>query len=144
MDKGILLNKKSTRTEETLHKHVLSAYDKWDTTLIQASSLYDLLEDFPSKDNFSLEFQDRKKDIRKSLNPIIPGEEIIIMWLTTDAAGFRPTLNRFPGPKINRNLITSWLHDCKLLWVETPEDQRPTRLFSDRDCRIHYIYPRND
>ena len=73
----------------------------------RASSLYDLLEAFPDKDNFSFDLEKGKKDIRRSLGPIEPGEEIMIMWITTDSNGFCPTLKRFPGPKINKSLLTS-------------------------------------
>ena len=144
MDKNIKIPPTCTRTREALVKVVLSAYDTWDKALNNANHLFDLLEAFPNEEDFSFEFEKGKQDIRRSLHPIEPGEEILMMWITTDSTGFCPTLKRCPGPKICKNYITSWLHDEKLLWVATEDDPRPTRVFTDRDCRTHCLHLRRD
>ena len=55
-EKNITVPENCTRTRDALCKIILSAYDKWDDTLSNASSLGDLLEGFPDLDNFNFEF----------------------------------------------------------------------------------------
>ena len=144
IERNIVIPPTCTRTREALVKVVLSAYDAWDDALNKATSLFDLLEAFPNEEDFSFEFKKGKQDIRRIWSPIQPGEEILMMWITTDSTGFCPTLKRCPGPKICKNLITTWLHDKKLLWHETDDDPRPTRVFTDRDSRTHCLHLRRD
>ena len=144
MEKEITVPENCTRTREALMNIVMSAYDEWDETLNNANCLSDLLDGFPDEEDFSFDFEKGKQDIRQSLRPITPGEEILMMWITTNSTGFCPTLKRFPGPKICKNMITSWLHDTKLLWMQTDDDPRPTRVFTDRDCRTHCLHLRRD
>ena len=40
--------------------------------------------------------------------------------------------------------MTSWLHQCCLLHAKNAADQRPTRQFSDSDCRTHSLHLRRD
>ena len=65
----------SYQGREAIYKVVLSSYDAWHDTLDKASSLYDLLEAFPDPD-FSYDFEQGKIEIRESLSPIVPGEEM--------------------------------------------------------------------
>ena len=90
-------------------KVVSKAYDRWYAILEnEKTTLHVLLKTFDHLD-FSFDVKIGKNEIKKQLQPIKHGDEIILLWLTTDGTHFRPTLRQFPGPTINRNMVTSWL-----------------------------------
>ena len=145
VEHGIEIPESCTGTRQALEKVVFKTYDKWDEVLANdETTLTELLETFDHVEDFSFNLINGKKEIRRFIKPIKTGNEILMLQLTTDSTGFCPTLKRVPGPTIHKNMITSWLHDCSLLHVATKEDPRPTRVFSDTDCRTHCLHLRRD
>ena len=145
VQQGIKIPQNCTGTRQALEKLVLDTYNIWEEVLANdKTTLPELLETFEHLEDFSFNLTKGKNDIRTFIKPIKTGEEVLMLWLTTDSTGFCPTLKRVPGPTIHKNMITSWLHDCSLLHVATKEDPRATRVFSDTDCRTHCLHLRRD
>ena len=144
-DQNISIPENCTKTRDSLAKVVLKTYEKWEEILQNENcTLEDLLSTFEHIDDFCFDVQKAKKYIRKRIRPICPGDEILILWITADSTGFTPTVRRTPGPTVHKNLVTSWLHDCSLLHVSSIADPRPTRVFSDTDCRTTCLHLRRD
>ena len=98
-------------------------------------------------DNFqasSLNPSELKKWLKDKIRILTPGDEIIINWITTDIKGFCPIKIQVPGPQTHRRLVNFWLHRCGLLHEASYSDPRPTRIFSDSDCRTHSLHLRRD
>ena len=110
----------------------------------KSCTLADLLTTFEHIDDFSFDIPTAKKDMRMKIRPICLGDEIMISWITSNSKGFCPTLRRVPGPTIHKRLICSWFHDCSLLHLSSEDDPRPTRIFSDNDCRTTCLHLRRD
>ena len=108
IDQSIEIPKNCTRTREALSRIILENYNRWDNVLNDEScSRPDLLETFDHVEDFSFHVPTAKIEIRKIIQPIRPGKEIIILWLTTEYCGFCPTVRRVPGPTIHKRLINS-------------------------------------
>jgi hypothetical protein len=144
-DQAIVIPENCCKTRDSLSKLILKAYNQWDKVLQNGScTLLDLLSTFEHIDDFSYDVTQGKRDIRLKIRPINPGDEVLILWVTADCKGFCPTLKRVPGPTIHKNLVTTCLHDCSLLHVSSVHDLKPTRIFSDTDCRTTCLHLRRD
>ena len=139
----IEIPEKCTKTRAALVKIVMAAYDKWDKILNNKSiTMVDLFTNFEHVQGFSVDLS--KDDIKALINPIRHGDEVLLMWLTTDGEKFYPTLRRIPGPTINKEMVSKWLHACSLLHKRSKENPANTRIFSDTDCRTHCLHLRRD
>ena len=140
----IELPKKCTKTRQSLCTFVMAVYSKWsdvlcddNTTIPDLIAVFNIVDDWENID-------EAKAFFREKIQLIVPGDEVFIMWLTSNRSGFVPIIKRTPGPHTHKMIITSWLHDLGLLHQSTKQDPRPTRVFSDTDARTHCLHLRRD
>ena len=140
----IELPKEYTKTRQSLCTFLMVVYSKWyDILCDEYTTIPDLIATF----NVIADWEDiteAKAVFREKIQLIVPGDEILIMWLKSNRDSFMPIVNRTPGPHTHRMIITSWLHDLGLLHQTTDQDPRPTRVFSDTDARTHCLHLRRD
>ena len=145
VDLNLQLPTNFSRTRKSLCALLLSKYSEWEEVLgTKNTDNLDLLQSFDNFQPSSLKPSKVKKQLKDKIRILIPGDEIIINWITTDIKGFCPIKNQVPGPQSHRLLVTSWLHRCDLLHERSSKDPRPTRIFSDSDCRTHSLHLRRD
>lgn len=145
-DLHIKLPTKCSTTRNALCTEVLRTYKEWEKALNDKNSTNAEMKAVfgtvvPLSEYVSIE---AKAIIRTKIIPLKQGDEIILNWITTDGKGFCPIRKQIPGPARHRLLITSWLHKCSLLHEQSDTDTRPTRVFSDTDCRTHALHLRRD
>ena len=141
---GIEIPNKCTLTRDSLYSIVKRKYDEWDKVLNDRSTgLPDLLTVFGSLDDCN-DICEAKAFCRNKIKLMIPGDEILVMWLTANKKGFCPIIKKTPGAHTHKVIITSWLHSLCLLHEETTKDPRSTRVFSDTDSRTHCLHLRRD
>ena len=141
---GVDIPNKCSMTRESLYSLVKAKYDEWDKVLNDPNTeLPDLIEAFDSVDDCE-DICEAKAFIRNKIKLMLPGDEILVMWLTANKKGFCPIIKKTPGSHTHKMLITSWLHSLGLLHESTIQDPRPTRVFSDTDSRTHCLHLRRD
>ena len=144
-DLKIKLPQQCSKSRKVLCDLLLMKYSQWEKVLEDKNTDSNhLLKIFFNFQPFSPNPEEAKKELKNKIRILIPGDEIIIMWITTDNKGFCPINKQVPGSHSHRLLVTSWLHQCYLLHKKNATDQRPTRQFSDSDCRTHSLHLRRD
>ena len=144
-DLNIKLPSKCSKSRKSLCDLLLVKYNEWERVLKdEKTDISDLLQTFCHNQPISLNLKEAKKELSDKIQILVPGDEVIINWITTDCKGFCPIKKQVPGPHSHRMLVTSWLHKCGLLHKKSSKDPRPTRIFSDYDCRTHSLHLRRD
>ena len=96
------------KSRQALAKFTLSIYAKWDKVLNNDSiSVKTLRNIFKQKCGASSDLAVMKREIQKCIKLIDPGDEILYMWITSNAHSFSPALFRIPGPTIHKNRINT-------------------------------------
>ena len=141
---GVHIPNKCSMTRESLYSLVKAKYDEWNKVLNDPNTeLPDLIEAFDFVDDCE-DICEAKALIRNKIKLMLPGDEILVMWLTANKKGFCPIIKKTPGAHTHKVIITSWLHSLCLLHEETTKDPRSTRVFSYTDSRTHCLHLRRD
>ena len=104
---GIEVPTKCSKTRDSLCKLVLKTYSEWHKVLSdEATTIPDIISTIDYIDDWK-DASHAKEMMRRKLNLLDPGDESLIMWLTTNADGFCPILKKTPGPHTHKMLLSS-------------------------------------
>ena len=106
-DLGVPIPNTCTKTRKSLADLLVGLYSRWEGYLKTCSTTSELRKYFKGKCGQGTDINEVRAHIKREIKIIIPGEEIIYMWVTTDNKGFCPILFRTPGPTTNKKIITS-------------------------------------
>ena len=101
-DLNIQLPSKCSKSRKSLCDLLLFKYNEWERVLKdEKTDISDLLLSFSDIKPISLNLKEAKKELNKKIQILVPGDEIIINWITTDCKGFCPSKETGTGTTLS-------------------------------------------